>query len=320
MRRPQDDHIRWAAQVVTFYAPAQWGLGSPAELLAWSRSQPTRFWDRLLDQIASCGVDYIELCFEPGDWTSLLAAYGTANDAAAALSSRGLFLSGSYQGGGHRLEAAIDDPGVARTMVDEVRRHARFVRALGARTIMTGPPRRFPLTRDYDAVVPAVVFDRLAIVLDAMGKAAIAEDVRLAVHTEAMSCVCRPDDIASIMSRTDPAVVGLCIDAGHVTLDGGVPADVMAAHGDRVRNVHWKDAAGRLRDLPSDGNVTHELMMERFRRAGSGVVDWAALTRAMAARGFDGVAAVEHDLSPDPIADTRAVLALFDDALAPVYA
>ena len=43
------------------------------------------------------------------------------------------------------------------------------------------------------------------------------------------------------MARTDPALVGLLLDTGHIMYGGGDPRQVLERYGPRVRHVHFKD-------------------------------------------------------------------------------
>src|SRR6185436_5670256 len=104
--------------------------------------------------------------------------------------------------------------------------------------------------------------------------------VDLAIHTEAYSVVCRVEDIDRIMAVTEPGLVFLCPDSGHIALDGGNPAQVVRDHLPRIRSMHWKDCIGPRTDLPESGVVTHEMMMEQFRRMGKGIVDWDGVIAA----------------------------------------
>ena len=318
-RRPQDEHIRWAAQAVTFYLPQYWGRTSTADLAAWVGDNPLTFWNKLLDDVMSCGMDFLELCFFPGDWTSLRAAYHTPAGVRAALAARGLQLGGSYQGGGHSLEDVVMDRAAEHDFIERLAEHAEFVRLCGGTTVLTGPPRRFQLTGSYTEPVSDDLLSRLSRVLDACGRAAAEQGVRFGVHTEAYSCMCRPSEIDRVMRATDDSLVGLCVDTGHVVLDGADPVEVIRGHGNRVRSVHWKDCTGERAWLPEDGEVSHEMMMEQFRRAGSGVVDWHSVVTALREAAFSGFAAVEIDLVADPVGDTRAVLDFFDTQFAREY-
>ena len=72
--------------------------------------------------------------------------------------------------------------------------------------------------------------------------------------------------------------------------------------------MHWKDCIGPRADLPESGVVTHEMMMEQFRRMGKGIVDWDGVIKAFDRSNFDGYAVAEIDLSEDPQSEVRDIL------------
>jgi inosose dehydratase len=313
-----DDALTWAAQVITFYAPSFWDLETPEQLADAVASDPKAFYDRLMDAVAEAGVDHVELCMAPGDWRTALSAYGTPGAFVDSLTQRGLVLSGSYQSG-WSYEAAFDDATVRRALLDETSRHAEFLAACGADILLSGPPRRGTMEQSIALPLSDRTSARVAEMFTDLGEATRSSGVRLSIHTEAYSCVCREDDITRVLAATDPSLVHLCPDSGHITLDGGDASRVVDAHANRMTSMHWKDCIGERSDVPATGVVTHEQMMEQFRRMGKGIVRWAEVVTAMRDRGFRGYAVAEIDLAPEPIEDVRDILDYFETNLSNIY-
>lgn len=299
--------LKWAAQVITFYKPSFWGFETDEELLEHSQAHPREFYERLMDEVAATGVGYVELCMAPGDWRTAEEAYGSGAAARAAIRAKGLELSGSYQSG-WPLEQGLHDRSRRRELIDDVQRHADFLGDAGVDLMLTGPTRRGALEGSiFPRVSDASIEDTAEIVSD-MARAVRDRGVRLAIHTEAYSVVCREEDIDRIMAVTEPGLVYLCPDSGHIALDGGNPAKVVRAHLPRILSMHWKDCIGPRSALPESGVVTHEMMMEQFRRMGKGIVDWDGVIAAFDEAAFDGYAVAEIDLSEDPGAEVRDIL------------
>ncbi len=299
--------LKWAAQVITFYKPSFWGFETDEQLRDYAQGSPREFFDRLIDEVARTGVSYAELCMEPGDWKRAQEAYGGGAAAAAAFRTRGLTLSGSYQSG-WGLEEGLRDASARRRIMDDVARHADFLADAGADLMLTGPTRRGSLEGSiFPRVSDASLSDTAGIITE-MAEVTKERGVDLAIHTEAYSVICREEDIARVMEMTQPGLVYLCPDSGHIALDGGSPAEVVRAHLPRIRSMHWKDCIGPRAVLPESGVVTHEEMMEQFRRMGKGIVDWDGVIRAFDAASFDGFAVAEIDLSEDPGAEVRDIL------------
>jgi inosose dehydratase len=107
-------------------------------------------------------------------------------------------------------------------------------------------------------------------------------------------------EIDVLMSRTDPALVGLCLDTGHLMYGGGDPLTAIAAYGDRIWHVHVKDcdprvaAAAREREWDYHRAVREGIFCE----LGRGAVPFLEVRDALSARGYAGWIVVEQDVLP----------------------
>lgn len=90
-------------------------------------------------------------------------------------------------------------------------------------------------------------------------------------------------EIERLLSLTDPSLLGLCLDTGHVVYGGGDPVTLAARHRARVEYIHAKDV---------DPDVLRRVRHERlgyldaaaagiFVPAGRGMIDFAAVYRAL---------------------------------------
>jgi inosose dehydratase len=101
--------------------------------------------------------------------------------------------------------------------------------------------------------------------------------LRTVFHPIAADTSKRPIEIDALMSRTDPALVGMVLDTGHIIYGGGDPVRVFEAHADRVWHVHFKDCDLRVADearaqragLPRRGARAVVLRAGRGRRRSS---------------------------------------------------
>jgi inosose dehydratase len=200
--------------------------------------------------------------------------------------------------------------------------HARFVSDLGASIIVMGTVPRAPFSDgDYDADVPRAASERVADQVRRMAEAAARHGVTIALHTDAYSVCGRDQDIATMMQLTDPATVGLCLDAGHTALDGGDPVAVLRAHVDRVPVMHWKDCVAPLdgSTLTGDQMTRHERMLQNFRIFGEGSIDWRAWQSVLRDADWSGWAMAENDMSADPVGEIVRSLDFFDRELAGIH-
>jgi inosose dehydratase len=107
-------------------------------------------------------------------------------------------------------------------------------------------------------------------------------------------------EIDELMARTDPSLVGLCLDTGHIMYGGGDPLQVLERHHSRVWHVHFKDCdplvAGRARTA-SLGYLA-AVRGRLFCELGAGAVDFAAVASALRRYNYDGWIVIEQDVFP----------------------
>jgi inosose dehydratase len=124
--------------------------------------------------------------------------------------------------------------------------------------------------------------------------------LRTVLHPHCAGFVETPWEVDELMTRTDPAVLGLCFDSGHAAYGGDDPVALCHRHAGRIWHVHFKDCdrsiAARARDEAWDyfKAVRHGVFCE----LGQGGVDFAALARTLQENGYDDWIVVEQDVLP----------------------
>lgn len=121
--------------------------------------------------------------------------------------------------------------------------------------------------------------------------------MRVAFHHHAATYVEAPDEVRWLMDESDPALLGLCLDTGHLTYGGGDAAAFARAYAPRVRHVHLKDVdAGKLERARAEGwSFEQALRAYLFPELGQGMVDFPGVLEALRAVGYDGWLVVEQD-------------------------
>jgi inosose dehydratase len=124
--------------------------------------------------------------------------------------------------------------------------------------------------------------------------------LRTVFHHHCAGFVETPWEIDALLQRTDPNLVGLCFDSGHVTYGGGSAVELLSKHRSRIWHVHFKDCdptvARRAREEEWDYSTA--LRHGLFCELGRGAVDFPALLRELEGSGYDGWIVVEQDVLP----------------------
>lgn len=124
--------------------------------------------------------------------------------------------------------------------------------------------------------------------------------LRTVFHHHIGTWVETPEEIARLLSLTDPELVGLCFDTGHYRFGGGDPLTGLQRHADRIWHVHFKDhepnVAAQSREQGWDGveAVAHGVFCE----LGQGDVDFPAILAQLNERQYGGWIVVEQDVLP----------------------
>jgi inosose dehydratase len=126
------------------------------------------------------------------------------------------------------------------------------------------------------------------------------------IHPHAGTYLETADEIARLVDRMDPSIVGLCLDTGQFRYGGADPASCLRAYASVVRHVHLKDTSMAVLDgvVERGGGLEDALKGGVFCPLGAGDADIPAAVGALRDIGYDGWVVVEQDqfLRPN---DTR---------------
>ena len=272
-------------------APCSWGV------LEFDRGAVTAPFGQVLDEIRASGYAGTEL----GDWGFMPTDPARLR---RELGDRDLRLIGAF------VPVALANVGVHADGVEIAVRTARLMRDAGAGDafiVLADDNGSVPEREQHAGRISARHgLDDNAWRTFAAGAQRIAQAVRdetglrTVFHPHCGGYVETPLEIDELMSRTDPSLVGLVLDTGHVVYGGGDPLTVLQRHADRVWHVHFKDcdpavaARARSRDLGYLAAVREQLFCE----LGAGEVDFAALLAALREMRYHGWIVTEQDVFP----------------------
>ena len=130
-------------------------------------------------------------------------------------------------------------------------------------------------------------------------------DLRTVYHPHAGTPIERRFEFERLLAQTDPSLVGLCLDTGHIAYGGDDPVAALVDHSDRVAHVHFKDV-----DVPALAQAKAEGVdfLEMIRRGvfcalGKGTVDLTRVLGALESVDYDGWIVIEQDAAANPLED-----------------
>ncbi len=271
-------------------APCSWGV------LEFDR-QSTPPYALVLDEIRATGYAGTEL----GDWGFMPAEPARLRDEVA---RRELALIAAF------VPVALADPTAHAAGVETAVRTARLLRdagATGAFIVLSDDNGRVP-AREQNAgrIGPEHGMTEAQWAAFAAGADQIARAVRddtglrTVFHPHCGGYIETVAEIDRLMDGTDPALVGLCLDTGHIMYGGGDPLDVLERHAARVWHVHFKDCDPAVaRDARARGLGYLAAVRSRlFCELGAGAVDFAAVAAALRRLDYNGWLVVEQDVFP----------------------
>ena len=128
--------------------------------------------------------------------------------------------------------------------------------------------------------------------------------LRTVFHHHCAGYVETPDEIAMLLDLTSPERLGLVFDTGHYYHGtGGEDVDLVAAlnrYKERIWYIHLKDIEPDVarRSRKQEWDYFTAMRNGLYPELGKGCVDFPALLRWLAARGYEGYALVEQDILP----------------------
>jgi inosose dehydratase len=161
--------------------------------------------------------------------------------------------------------------------------------------------------------VPRLTDGGLASAVDLLHElAAAARDAghRAVYHPHVGTFIETRAEVDRLLAATDPELLWLCLDTGHCTLGGDDAVRAIRRYADRLGHVHLKDvsesAMAQLRS-PSGGTFLDALRNRVFTELGDGVLDVAAVARALIDIDYQGWIMSEQDTSWLPPSESAAI-------------
>jgi inosose dehydratase len=281
-------------------APVSWGVSVP------SRPEDPS-WSQVLDEIAEAGYRWMELgpiTFWPADLERVRRE----------LAARDVAVIGTF------IYEHLHRPDARRAVVAAARRTAKTVASLGARFLVIidamSPARMASAGRSTAARrLDDAAWSNMVSTVEEAAHLAREHGLTPVFHQHVGSYVEFEDELERLIAATDPKLVRLCIDTGHVAYAGMDVVELYRRHRERIAYFHLKDVRAEVRQRVEDEGLGWDEGVRAgiFCPLGKGCVDLVGLRDELARHGFEGWATVEQDIDPggdeDPLSAARASLA-----------
>lgn len=288
------DDERGLCQMKIGAAPISWGI---SEFPDWGPQMP---YEQVFDEMAKAGYAGTEL--GPPGYLPLDAELLKLE-----LSRRNLAMIAAF------VPVNMRNPTAAKTALADVMRTAELLSHLGATQIIVADDgdghRRAIAGRVEQTVKAGMATDEWESLVHGLHQAATRcadLGLELCVHPHAGSYIEHPSEIERLLEQTDPNLVKICFDSGHIAFGGGDPLAIAGQHAGRIGIVHLKDIdMERLHSGVAAGKNYVQLAQEdSFTALGEGSLDLKTIVGTLQRNGYDGWIVVEQDRVAYPGTDT----------------
>ena len=123
------------------------------------------------------------------------------------------------------------------------------------------------------------------------------EGFEVVLHPHAGTYVETADEIARVMDRLDPSLLGLCLDTGHFRFGGADPAKAVDDYHELIRHVHIKDCRTAVMDeVKAEGKGLEEALSRGvFCQLGLGDSGIDSVIEALRRHDYAGWLVIEQD-------------------------
>ncbi|WP_129728421.1 myo-inosose-2 dehydratase [Ectobacillus funiculus] len=136
--------------------------------------------------------------------------------------------------------------------------------------------------------------------LHRLGELAAEKDMDIVFHHHMGTGIQTTEEIDKLMELTDPKLVSLLFDTGHLVFSGENPIHVLKKHLPRIKHVHLKDIRPEVvaRVKEEDLSFLQAVKAGAFTVPGDGGIEFAEVFTTLAASAYKGWFVVEAEQDP----------------------
>jgi inosose dehydratase len=195
--------------------------------------------------------------------------------------------------------------GMEQQTIDAFENQLAFIKAMGGTDLVVAEFGR------SSHILPVALFanrpifddrewDQLAGGLNHLGKIAASSGMRLCYHHHMGTGVMTRADVDRLMASTDPDLVHLLLDTGHLAFAGDDPIAAAQAYAGRIKHVHLKDIRPEVVSRAGEENLSFQQAIEAgvFTVPGDGALAFEPVLEALGAAHYEGWLVVEAEQDP----------------------
>lgn len=140
----------------------------------------------------------------------------------------------------------------------------------------------------------------LASGLEELGRLAVQKDMKIVFHHHMGTGVQTFEEIDKLMELTDPSLVNLLFDSGHLTFSDVDPVAVLKKYISRIKHVHLKDIRNEVLDRVKAENMSflNAVKAGVFTIPGDGMINFEPLFKILDENNYEGWFIVEAEQDP----------------------
>jgi inosose dehydratase len=191
--------------------------------------------------------------------------------------------------------------------IAEFKKSLEFIKAMGGTDIVVaelgGSAHQQPIALKANRpIFDYATWDKVIAGLTELGKIAKNESMQLCYHHHMGTGIETREDVDRLMNNTDPELVHLLYDTGHMTFSGGDALQLAKDYAHRIKHVHLKNIRKPIMEASDEGQWSFKESIQAgiFTVPGDpeGFLDFDAILQVLANNDFTGWLVVEAEQDP----------------------
>jgi inosose dehydratase len=190
--------------------------------------------------------------------------------------------------------------------IEGFKQHMQFLKTMGAKVIVVCECGHSIQGQPLGVLANKPAFNtsqwaKLINGLHHLGKLAHEQHMQIVYHHHMGTGIQQENEIDQLMQETDPDLVSLLLDTGHLCFAGHDPFSTLSKHLTRIKHVHLKDIRSDVLEEVKKRSLSFldAVKMGVFTVPGDGCIDFSPIFQHLIQFGYQGWWVVEAEQDPD---------------------